>query len=160
MEKGGLRKKGRGGVRQANNTPNTPNTAFYNLNSRTTIELVNASIIFHPLFIHCPHFLEFRTQNSSLTSIRVPQGTAHRCVVFETLTLFYMHEFHVYLTIHALVGVTTRDESNIDVTPLPREDVTHVLPSPPFPSLWSTWGTAFVIHALEYPLFVIPVTVR
>ena len=70
-----------------------------------------------------------------------------------------MHEFHVYLTIHALVGVTTRDESNIDATPLPREDVTHVLPSPPFPSLSSTWGTAFVIHALEYLLFVIPAKV-
>ena len=90
-------------------------------------------------FIHCSSIVHILSssglQNSSLTSIRVPQGTAHRCVVFETLTLFYTHEFHVYLTIHALVGVTTRDESNIDVTPLPREDVTHVLPSPPLPTL-------------------------
>ena len=47
-----------------------------------------------------------------------------------------MHAFHVHMTIHALVGVTTRDESNI----------AH--PSP-----------AFVIHALEYLLFVIPAKV-
>ena len=69
-----------------------------------------------------------------------------------------MHAFHVHMSIHALIGVTTRFESNINETPLPRgRDVT---PLPTLPSLWSTWGTAFVIHALEYPLFVIPVTVR